>query len=378
MINISYAVIEDCSQNVNFSNGNTYANITGEITCHRRDTNITTRIVNFKDGKKHGESKTFGGFYSSRGETNKLVLIENYKEGKEDGVFIRYKNGATEQKTLYKDSKKYYEMRIHFSGGKTESFFELQKNGWTKKVGSISYTKVGKLENISCPKTAPINKNLAKLCGFNLKVENKFYSDNEKVLSIQTFLDGKIIEKKLYYLSGKTKAIYRDGIQQFFYENGKLEEEIIKKDKNITTRNYYKDGKLKEVTVSDGRLLQRQEEWYMNEKIKSLKIYKENKEVDIKLYHKSGNLKKEYTQIQYTRYNTKIIGDSKEYYENGKLFINIKRDKEHIIQEDIYYPQGNIKSTTKFYEDKTYSVKEYDKNGNLKKDSRHYSDGSSF
>ncbi len=73
--------IEDCSHNVNFSNGNTYNHLSAKVICHDKENpSIKSSETNLVNGIKHGKTILYDAFLRTIGpddKTGKIYRIEN-------------------------------------------------------------------------------------------------------------------------------------------------------------------------------------------------------------------------------------------------------------------------------------------------------------
>jgi len=392
---LAFGVIEDCDQSVNFSNGNTYKKISGTINCVLRDNpSIKTRSVSLRNGKKHGKTTIYAGFYGgNQSASNKVVMIENYHNGQKHGKFIVYdkKTWKVQKETDYKNNIKQREERTNASnGGRTISFYQPHPKGkWSTQIGSLSYNKAGQLSNKNCPKSRSQIPALNNVCGFNGKSQVvKMHDRDGKVTASTVTKKGKTQNKKTFYASGKLRSQYEPNLKQDFYENGKLKEEAIGNiNQNLTVKKYYPSGGKKTLERSNKRILAETRSWYMNGKPKYVAFYQpKTRIVTVKNYYDNGQLHEDYKYFKNNRYSasspesysrSKLLGLCRTYYENGKLQEQSTYDnKGKLSHAKYYYQNGKIMQTVQMNADKTRAVKEYAKNGKLKKSATYYPDGS--
>lgn len=383
----AFAVVENCDKGVSFSNGNTYKNISGTISCVlRKNPRINTRSVSLRNGKKHGKTIIYGGFYHRKDSArNHIAVIENYSNGKKHGRFIIYDEKTPAKINVEKDYKngvQQREMRLSpFNGGKTISYYR-PKGKWSTKVGSLSYNKAGQLSDKSCPKTASHIAELNKVCGYNNKGSKTqlvtLRDNNGKVKATAFMAQGQNRESKTFYPSGKIRTIKTTGLSQLFYENGELQEKVIdKRDGDLIKISYYPSGVKKSLKRSNQRSNLETRDWYMNGKPKRVEFYQpKTKHTIVKSYYDNGQLSEDFRTAG-KGYSSKLIGNFRRYYESGKLWNESRFDKNgRILREKMFFKNGRLMKFTVVNSDKSHTVKEYAKNGNLKKSETYYADGS--
>ncbi len=387
----AYAVVENCTHGVSFNNGNTYKKLTGTVNCvWRKNPRVKTRSVSLRNGKKHGKSIIYIGRYGKRGsERNHISMVENYHNGKKHGKFIIYDEKNPSKINVEKDYKnglQQREMRLSvFNGGKTISYY-APKGKWSSKIGSLSYNKAGQLSNKTCPKTKSHVAELNKVCGFSGSGQAvTLRDDNGKITTTAVIKQGQTQERKTFYKSGKLRTKAKPNLKQFFYENGKLEEEIIGNPKNIlAVKKYYPSGVKKNLQRTNKRMITEERSWYMNGKPDLIAIHDLKKKViTIKRYYGNGHLKEDYRKIlNFNAYNgysyrEKRIGTYRSFHENGKPYIEAVYDnKAKYLRGKRFFETGRLQESVVVNADKSRSVKQYDKNGTLEKSASYYPDGS--
>lgn len=394
---LAYAVIEDCSHGVRFDHGGTMEGVTAQVECHvRGKPQIKTRSVAFKNGKRHGKTTRYDGFYSgTRNPKNRVSVIEHYKDGKEHGKFMRYddKTGRVEKEETYKDGIKTREV-FHFAppdGGKRITFSRKHEMGnFAQDIGSVSYNRANQLTAKKCPKKASGIPELDNVCGFGsgaAKTTN-LHNNDGKVVGTTTQKNGRVNESKSFYPSGKLKALRTRNSQKFYYENGNLQEEVVDSaNRTQMVTEYYENGKKKKYIHTVQRRLQNTRAWYINGKTKYLVARQGNSErVVVKAYYGNGRLYQDYIYVPKSRYSMfmssfyktrQLVGTSRVFHENGKLWEVVSRDKNHKLKTaKIHYESGKLGKTIVANADGTQTITVYNKDGSLKESGTYYSDGS--
>ena len=382
----AHAVIQNCSQGVNFSNGNTYKQLSGTISCVlRKNPRIKTQSVSLKSGKKHGKSITYGGFYRRKDSAkNHIAMIENFHNGKKHGKFIIYDEKLPSKINVEKDYKngvQQREMRFSvFNGGKTITYY-APKGKWSSKIGSLSYNKAGQLSNKSCPKVKSHVPELNKVCGFGDNAQAVTLRDNSgKITTTAVIKQGQAQERKTYYASGKLRSKATPHLTQTFYENGKLKKEKIGNPKQaLTIKEYFPTGTKKSLERSNNNhVITEERTWYMNGKPKRVELHQpKTRVVSVKAYYGNGQLQESFQFIRNGRYKKTYFGKAQFFYENGRPSEESVRDnKGKMLSAKVYYFNGPLMKFTVVHGDNSRTVKEYDKNGSLQKTATYYSDGS--
>jgi antitoxin component YwqK of YwqJK toxin-antitoxin module len=390
----AFAVIEDCTHDVSFNNGNTTKNLTAQVECTQRDKpQIKTRSVGFKNGKRHGKTTRYDGYLSgTRNPKNKVIAIEHYQDGKKHGKFMRYDkdSGALEKDSIYKNDLEQRTVSYSRRGGKTISFHRKHDLGnFSQKVGSISYNKANQLSNKSCPSKTSGIAELDKACGFGAGTQTaKLHNAQGQVVAATTRKNGQVQETKEFYPSGKIRVIRARNSIKFFYENGNLREEMLNSaNQTQMLTEYYENGKKKNYNHTVKKRLKTSRGWYMNGKTEYLVARQGDSErMAVKSYFGNGRVYADYIYVPKDKYSmffssfyrtAKIIGNSRLYHENGKLREDIRRDNKGVVQlERIYYESGKPKKTIQLHADKTKTIKNYNKDGSIKDAGIYYSDGS--
>ncbi len=381
----AYAVIEDCDKGVSFNNGNTYKKVTGTVNCvWRKNPHIKTRSVSLRNGKKHGKSIIYIGRYGKRGsEKNNISMVENYHNGKKHGKFIIYDEKNPSKINVEKDYKnglQQREIRLSvFNGGKTITYY-APKGKWSSKIGSLSYNKAGQLSNKTCPKVKSHVPELNRVCGFGGSGQAvTLRDDNGKITTTAVIKQGQTQERKTFFVSGKLRSKATPNLKQFFYENGKLKEETKGNPRySLIVTDYYPSGVKKSLERFNKHIIMEERSWYMNAKLKRVALHQpKSRTVSVKTYYGDGQLHKDHRFIRNGRYGRTYIGQARRYYENGKLSGESVRDnKGKLLSEKTYYRSGRIMISTVVHADDSQTVKEFDKNGGLKKSASYYPDGS--
>lgn len=315
----AYAVIENCTHGVSFNNGNTYKKVTGTVNCVlRKNPRIKTQSVSLKNGKKHGKSITYGGFYSRKDSTkNHIAMVEHFHYGKKHGKFLIYDKKNPSKINVEKDYKNGLQQReirlIISNGGKTIIYY-APKGKWSSKIGSLSYNKAGQLSNKTCPKVKSHVPELNKVCGFSGNGQAVTLRDDKgKITTTAMIKKGQTQELKTFYKSGKLRSKAKPNLKQLFYENGKLKEEIIGSSKQVLSiQDYYPSGVKKSLQRSNKRMITEERKWFMNGKPEYVAIHDLKKKViSIKRYYGNGQLEEDYKKIldfnPYNGYNLSLI-----------------------------------------------------------------------
>ncbi len=389
---IAYAAIERCEQSVNFNNGNTYKEISGQITCFLKSKpSVKTRMVTLKKGKKQGKTIIYAPFFNEDAKENQIMSIEHFSDDQEDGEFLYYdEDRKLKEESFYKAGRKLREKQINpFKGGWTLSFYKPNpKHSGVDSLGSIRYTPEGQLRDITCPTEQSNITELDKVCGFNGEIENTLYNIDGVVTSVTKILKGKTVERTELNASGKVLETYNSDLQQFFYENGNLKKKIMGTAKQKqTVTEYYPTGKPKTQMKSLHRAITEIHAWYMNERLKYSVIFHSNPDLaEVTTYHGNSQVFQTYSYIPTQRYsefslyfylNEKLVGQSKSYYENGQLHEDIQRTNQgDLIAKKIYHEAGYLQQTIKINSDETRTIQDYDAAGQLTKSANYYPDGS--
>ena len=151
-------------------------------------------------------------------------------------------------------------------------------------------------------------------------------------------------------------------VKYFLLENGTYNEYNDFHRKMLDGRCFYCDyhdnGKLYRICHShDGVEHGDSKEYYENGKLKIKTSYSNGKVLCEQLYAQNGNLLKEYVN-----YNDKT--DIKKYYSSGEVKYHLK-DNKRIRWEECFYKNGNIKSTSLYnYNCKLKTKSRFDQEGN--------------
>lgn len=392
---LAFAVIEDCTHDVSFNNGNTTKNLTAQVQCHQRGKpHIKTRSVGFVNGKRQGKTTRYDGYLSSvRNPRNQVIAVEHYQAGKKHGKFLRYNEstGVLEQDTDYKNDIEYRSVFYLSDGrGKRITFSRKHEMGnFAQDVGSISYNKANQLTSKSCPPKPSGIAELDKVCGFGAGVQTaKLHNNQGKVVGTTTRKNGQVQETKSFYPSGKIKTIRTRHSQKFFYENGNLMEEVVDSaNRTQMVTEYYENGTKKKYVHTVQRKLKTSRGWYMNGKTEYLVNRQGNSErMTVKTYFDNGRVHADYVYIPRDKYSlflssyyrtAKVVGNSRLYYKNGKIREDVRRDNKGVVQlARIYYDTGKLEKTFQLNGDKTETIKNFNEDGSLKDGGVYYPDGS--
>ncbi|MEE9339103.1 MAG: hypothetical protein V3U87_13575 [Methylococcaceae bacterium] len=390
---IAYAVVERCEQSVNFNNGNTYKDISGQITCFLKSNPLVkTRIVTLNKGKKQGKTIIYAPFFNEDAKENQIMSKEHFLDDQEDGEFVYYdEDGMLKEESFYKAGRKLREKRMSpfKKGGWTLSFYRPNpKHSGVDSMGTISYTSSGQLNNITCPNEQSNITELDKVCGFEGEIENTLYDESGTMTSVTKNLKGKTVEQTEFNSWGKVIGIYSDDLKKFFYETGNLKKEIMgaAEQEQIVT-DYYPTGKPKIQTKSKQRMITEMSAWYMNDKLNYNVIFHSNPDLaEATTYYGNGQLYQTYSYIPtqgysefslYSYHNEKVVGQSKIYYKNGQLHEDtLRSDKGIPIAKKAYYETGQLQQTIRINSDEMRIIQDYDTAGQLKKTVEYYPDGS--
>ncbi len=393
---LAHAVVERCDQSVNFYNGNTYKDVSGEINCFLNSKpTVKTQTVMLRKGKKHGKKIIYAPFYYEDAPPDKVMVIEHYRDGLKDGEFIHYnEKGDVERETIYQADRMQRQMHSNlFNGGKSINYYRPSKNhSGEETVGSLSYNAADQLTDKKCPESRSNIVELDTVCGLTggAAQVNTIYDTDGTVTAITKEQQGKTVERKELYPSGQLRSINTPDLYQSFYEDGVLKEEVItsgKQGQDKLVSEYYPTGKPKARKQSAKGALTEMRAWYLNDKVKYVVLYHYGPDtVEVKTYHGNGELHETYTYVPdgqhwefspYFSMNASLIKQSKRYYDNGNLHEEIQRNSEGDIVETVrYHETGKLRKTVKIHNDETQTVMDYDANGQLTKQATYYPDGS--
>jgi antitoxin component YwqK of YwqJK toxin-antitoxin module len=143
----------------------------------------------------------------------------------------------------------------------------------------------------------------------------------------------------LYAIGGPSP---KDGLHQEFYLNGKLESEFFIKDGKIEglSRSWYSNGQLQYYSkYKDGQHIDTSITYLENGQIKFFELVKDGKSRKSISYYDNGQVQSE----QYNPGKSTGINYRKDYYENGKLKLEIIVSNSTFNGEGIYYDnKGNV------------------------------------
>ena len=223
----------------------------------------------FTDGKLNGVLKTY--FTNGKPE-----IEQSYKNGVEDGIERRWhwETGQLTVDAKYADGKPdgkqtryissnngdYVEISNFVKGVQTGEFSQTWTNGQVRVQGKykdgkkdgiwIEYRKNGKPEKSTTYKNGERNG------------EYKTFFTDGTVEKTENYLDGQRegVSKEFFYDSGKVKNEYtytnnvKSGKYKMYYDDGTLREEGRCDDgKEVYRKEYYKNGKVKEISERNSR-----------------------------------------------------------------------------------------------------------------------------
>ena len=223
----------------------------------------------YVEGKKYGPVVDY---FESNG---KIKAMGNLTDNTYNGTWLYYyENGTKKSEISYKDGKKYGRSVFYYPNGKIKSrgFYIEDKmaENW------VRYYENG---NIKTDENYDYNEALDGIV--------RYYHPNEKILAIEEWSKGELLEPIICYDSLGNKILSdgegtmlkyhdngvlkqyieykrycRDGITRFYYDNGQLEESILykydSKNSPIGLRmeilsSFHRDGKVREKgTLKDG------------------------------------------------------------------------------------------------------------------------------
>ncbi|MDR0232514.1 MAG: toxin-antitoxin system YwqK family antitoxin [Dysgonamonadaceae bacterium] len=184
-------------------------------------------------------------------ETGKQTVDANYVDGKPDGKQIRH---------ITSNTGDYVEVSNYKKGVQTGEFSQTWTNGQERIQGKfkdgkkdgvwIEYRKSGKPEKSTTYKNGERNG------------EYKVFFTDGTVEKIENYVDGQRegISQEFFFDSGKLKAEYnyannvKEGKYKMYYDDGTLREEGRCEDnREIYRKEYYKNGKVKEISERNSR-----------------------------------------------------------------------------------------------------------------------------
>ena len=359
--------IEDCSHGVNFSNGNTYKNLTAKVICHDRDNpSIKSSETNLVEGIKHGKTILYDAFLRTVGpedKTGKIYRIENYDNGKLHGEVKTFdaQTGNLITTQEYRNKKEI--------SSKNEATNQTTFHGYTldpKSYQKSTLIKDGNDSIISlrCMEIPTDNKEINRYCGFIDSPGPTIKITNSGITSQIHYCKGKPCGKSLQtYGNGNTaseKFTTKDGkiVSRQYNEKGVLtyEHTRSKDAKEEQVIENFDSGQPKEIITLHNHIPLEITTYYQNGQ-KRYHAKASGKEiVNATSYYDSGHKSEEY---QFKRYSNSLIS-------RGRL-INTSRK---------YYESGEIHRENTWKDDYIEHMREFDINGNVIKDERYYSDGS--
>jgi antitoxin component YwqK of YwqJK toxin-antitoxin module len=201
--------------------------------------------IGYKDGVEHGIEQRW------HWETGKLIVDANYIDGRPDGKQTRHISSNTGD---------YVEVSHFVKGVRTGDFSQTWDNGQVRVQGIykngeregvwIEYRKNGKPEKSTTYKNGERNG------------EYKLFFTDGTVEKIENYLDGQRegTSKEFFFDSGKVKAEYdytnnvKEGKYKMYYDDGTLREEgRCEGGKEIYRKEYYRNGKVKEISGRNSR-----------------------------------------------------------------------------------------------------------------------------
>ena len=202
-------------------------------------------VKGYKDGVEHGVEQRW------HWETGKMTVDANYEDGKPDGKQTRH---------ISSNNGDYVEVSHYAKGVQTGDFSQTWATGKPRVQGKykngqkegvwMEYRSSGKLEKSTTYKN-----------GERSGEYKTFYTDGT-VEKIENYLNGKRegVCKEFFYDSGKMKNEYnyannvKQGKYKLFYDDGTLREEgRCEEGQEVYRKEYYKNGKIKEISERNAR-----------------------------------------------------------------------------------------------------------------------------
>lgn len=295
----------------------------------------TSKIINYKNDKKHGYFITYEWKYDSiKGKIGGMVSKELYLEDKKQGVSYYYKNGKIQKEVYYKDGKKDGISREYDENGNVITLVEY-KNDFIISREFINRTDSKGLKQGIWRTFYPNNK---------IYKEIKYKNDTIVGVYKEFDIEGKVIVKKRFEKGKEIEDIFADTLitldwKEEFYETGR--------------RKYYgafKDGVkvgIHKEYEPDGKVIVAKEYNERGELIaEGLIDSLDRKQSEWKWYYETGEKKAVGKYI-----NNQKTGEWIYYYQNGKIEQRgrFKRNK-YDGKWTWYYPNSNI-WREEYYED---------------------------
>ncbi len=411
----AYALGNDCNvdgKHINLDNGASTANLTGIVKCVEKDTGKPSREIPYVKGKLHGTEKSVSWM------DGKTTLTE-YREGKKHGTTRVYaKKGTLESETKYENDQETGPSRSFYPSGKIkrETEFADGKNERSMAI-SREFSEDGKLIGLRAGNGSGLGMPGRKYANYSgrlsiyypngtLREELSFkqglfdgrqerYRPEGTLVSREEWKagllngvaksfqeDGKNPSREVHFSAGVYDGIerefhrgmaqasaereWRDGIlekERRFYQNGNVEQEVIRKGDEFIAKSFWDDGKAKSTGQyvsrrAGGRPMKQEASWfepqlraassygatlgtywpdavpnglattfYANGSRKSETDYRAGKrEGAEKTWHDNGQLASE------AQYKDGVLVARKEYNKEGAL-----------LRDEAFYPDGSRK-----------------------------------
>ena len=199
----------------------------------------------YKNGVEHGIEQRW------HWETGKMTVDANYADGKPDGKQTRH---------IYSNTGDYVEVSNFAKGVQTGEFSQTWTNGQSRVQGKY---KDGQKDGVwlEFRKNGKPEKSTTYKNGERSGEYKTFFTDGS-VEKIENYLDGQRegLCKEFFYDSGKLKNEFnyannvKQGKYKIYYEDGTLREEGRCDDgKEMYRKEYYKNGKVKEISERNSR-----------------------------------------------------------------------------------------------------------------------------
>jgi len=365
--------VQDCELNgksINTNNGNETAGKNGMVRCKDRDSGLTEREYELRNGDSVGLSRYFRNGKLTREFT---ITANGPHEGLErewapnGQLVLEFTNVAGNARGL---------RRSWYEDGSPKAVEWLAEN--EREGASAQFTQGKQLASLRCgpkPLLAP-HVDDARLCGFGGSASTvSTYSSSGKLRGTQTLLAGVVQKQAVLMDNGKPQEeMERQGNQRterFFGEDGgkrreKVWNEAEKPAVLLRDSEYHASGSLVRerlygVSELGGRKRNRllsEARFFLNGQPQSKERYSldgETELVDRQHFNDKGTLVAEGRYALDGRYGQERgLGVHKSYYENGKL-----------AQEETYDGKGNVKR-----------LRSWDENGKQTADDELFEDGS--
>lgn len=302
------------------------------------------------------------GYY----EDGSLREKSNYSRGKKDGLSEIYnEKGYLVLKGLYQRGKR-FEVEEYSSFGTLKKTIRTQGDIEEEK----RYNSDGGLKSVVINKTRERKKEIChyhingkikevKEVVYNLGINGMEVIDTSRNNDIDGIRHG---EYKSYYISGQLEkeGIYNNGlltgIYKTYYENGQLKciKDFDQKDFKENSY-YYANGQLKTIDrYFEGELEGEHRVFYPNGNVKLIKNYiKGKKEGKVEFYYVNGQLECEYMQLRDEEGRLQKVGEQKYYYPCGNLESLVRYEDNRIIENKLFYRNGQIKLDKKYIGNRT-------------------------